>query len=59
MARTKNRVVGHWVNTCYLHPTLESAANIQNEDPLANYYFDWSNLSSTNETDVEALLNSF
>lgn len=42
-----------------LLPILESAANIQTEDPLANYYLDWSNLSSTNENDVEALLDSF
>jgi hypothetical protein len=42
-----------------LHPILESAANIQTEDSLARYYLDWSNLSSTNENDVEALLNSF
>lgn len=42
-----------------LHPFLESAANIQTEDSLANYYLDWSNLSATNENDVEALLNRF
>jgi hypothetical protein len=42
-----------------LLPILESAANIQTEDPLANYYLDWSNLSATNENDVEALLDSF
>ena len=42
-----------------LQPFLESAANIQTEDSLANYYLDWSNLSATNENDVEALLNSF
>lgn len=42
-----------------LHPILESAANIQSEDLLANYYLDWSNLSSTDENDVEALLNHF
>jgi hypothetical protein len=42
-----------------LLPILESEANIQTEDPLANYYLDWSNLSSTNEYDVETLLDSF
>jgi hypothetical protein len=42
-----------------LLPILESAANIQAEDSLANYYLDWSNLSSTNEYDVETLLDSF
>jgi hypothetical protein len=42
-----------------LLPILESAANIQTEDSLANYYLDWSNLSATNEYDVETLLGSF
>ena len=42
-----------------LHPSLESAANIQTEDPLASYYLNWRNLSSTNEHDVECLLDSF
>lgn len=42
-----------------LLPILESAANIQTEDSLANYYLDWSNLSATNEYDVETLLDSF
>lgn len=46
--------------TCItLNPILESAANIQTEDPIANYYLDWSNLTSTGEKDVEALLDSF
>ena len=42
-----------------LCPMLHSCANIQIEDPLAKYYADWGNLSSTNGDDVEALLNSF
>ena len=42
-----------------LNPMLQTSANIQTQDPLAKYYADWSNLSSTNEDDVEALLNSF
>jgi hypothetical protein len=42
-----------------LQPILASDANLQTEDPLANYYLNWSNLSATNETDVEALLDSF
>jgi hypothetical protein len=42
-----------------LNPILESAINIQTEDPLANYYLDWSNLGCSDKNEVETLLDSF
>ena len=42
-----------------LNPILESAINIQTENPLANYYLDWSNLGCSDKNEVEALLDSF
>lgn len=42
-----------------LRPMLESSGKIQAEDKLADYYMNLSNLSATNEDDVEALLDSF
>ena len=46
--------------TCIsLRPILESTMKLQTEDPLADYYLDWSNLGSTDRNEVEALLNSF
>jgi hypothetical protein len=33
--------------------------NIQNADPLADYYLDWRNLAATDQAGVEELLSSF
>lgn len=33
--------------------------NIQAPDPLADYYLDWQNLASTQQTDVDELLSHF
>jgi hypothetical protein len=42
-----------------LTPYVKSGADMQTADPLCEYYLDWSNLSTTDESDVEALLESF
>lgn len=46
--------------TCVsLHPISESTIDIKTQDPLADYYLEWSNLGGTDKNEVEALLHSF
>lgn len=42
-----------------LHTSVQSTANLQAEDSLAEYYLDWTNLFDTDTDDVKALLDSF
>jgi len=42
-----------------LNSTFSPGAALQTNDPLADYYLDWKNLSKTDEAGVEDLLNSF
>lgn len=43
----------------YEEQQSEPESALQQQDPLADYYLDWSNLSATDVDDVEALLDSF
>ena len=48
----------HCTNICYA-PWQAGTAGLTSEDKLRIYYLDWTNLSDTNQSQVEAMLDSF
>lgn len=49
-------IVGTTIN---IHTAIEPKAALTTDDPLRDYYLDWSNLTDTTITDIEQLLDGF